>query len=193
MSERELQAIEALIQSHGAPGLVAGTFLEGPIVATLGGVAVHQGLLPPLLAFAAIFCGAFIYDQLVFAMVRNRFATPLSERIRATPGFDRATALVAQRPIGFVLVYRLLPGMCTVGAAAVAAAGVPHARFVLLNALAVGLFTAVFALFGFFFGNAAEAAFGDLGRWEHWAMITLGIVAVILAAGVLLRRWWRRA
>ncbi len=191
MSDRELTAVEALIQSHGAPALAVGTFLEGPIVATLGGLAVHQGLIPGLVAFAAIFVGGFVYDQLVFALARNRLALPLAERMRRTPGFDRATQLVAQRPTAFVLGYRLLPGMSTAGAAAVSAAGVSHPRFVLLNAVAVGLFTAVFATLGYFFGNAAEAAFGELGRWEHRAMLALGVVAVMLVAGFLLRRWWR--
>ena len=191
MSDRELHAIEALIQSHGAPVLAVGTFLEGPVVATLGGLAVHQGLVPPLLAFVAIFCGAFIYDQLVFVLARNRFTLPLAERIRQAPGFDRATQLVAQRPTAFVLGYRLLPGMSTPGAAAVSVAGVSHLRFVLLDALSVGLFSTLFSLLGFFFGNAAEAAFGELGRWEHRAMLALGIVTVLLAVGYLLRRWLR--
>lgn len=191
MSERELHAIEALIQSHGAPALAVGTFLEGPIVATLGGLAVHQGLVPLLIAVTAIFLGAFLYDQLVFALVRHKFAAPLAERIRQTPGFDRATQLLARRPTAFILGYRLVPGISTAGAAAASAAGIPHRRFVVLNAVAVGLFTAVFATLGFFFGNAAEVAFGDLAQWEHRAMLALGIILGMILVGLVLRRRWR--
>ena len=191
MSDRALHAVEALIAAHGAPAIAVGAFVEGEVVVTLGGLAAHQGLIAPGLAFLCAFLGAYAYDQLVFALARSPWAEPLVARIRRLPGFDRAAAMVDRRPSLFVLSFRFVYGMRTAGAAAIAAAGVPHLRFVLLDGLAVAIWAGLFTGLGFFFGTAAEAAFGDLQRWEHRALVALGVVAALLLIRVALR--WRRS
>lgn len=185
--------LEPLIARWGLPALALGAGLEGETVAVIGGLLAHRGTLGLREALAAVFVGTFAVDQMWFYVGRRLRDSRLAARIRARPAFGRALALLGRRPTPFVLGFRFLPGMRTVGPLAIGASGIPPLRFAVVNALAALVWTGIFVGAGFVFGQGMEAAFGRIEPLERLLAPALcGLLAVSAVLWALRRRGRRR-
>jgi membrane protein DedA with SNARE-associated domain len=157
-----------LIAKYGYAATFVGTLLEGETFLILSGLAAHRGYLNPALLVGLGAAGAFLTDNLFFAMGRV-FGPALLKRFPTlTPSIVRAHALVARLPNTAVISLRFLYGMRSVGPAVIGAGGMPWSRFVALDAFAACLWSTCWVSSGYVLGEAVEQllpAFTPVGRW----------------------------
>ncbi|MFT4151266.1 MAG: DedA family protein [Paracoccaceae bacterium] len=182
-----LHWIEALIAHYGLLAVLAGSMLEGETVVTLAGFAAHQHLLNPLFVAPVAMAGAFAADQAIFWLAHSNRDRPFVRRLADSRAGRIAIGAVAARPTWFILAFRFMIGLRTVGPVAIALAGVTPGRFALLNAVSAVVWGAVWTTLGFCAGEAVERLLGDLSRIEHRAMVGLAIIAVVGAFGWVVR------
>src|SRR5690606_18206888 len=91
---------------------------------------------------------------------------------------ERAHRHLARHDALFIVGFRFVYGIRTAAPFAIGASSVPRWRFAALNACGSAVWTLIFGLAGFAFGQALETA---LGRVEHYEA---EVMAAIAAAGV---------
>jgi len=178
-----------LVAKYGYAATFAGTLLEGETVLVLSGAAAYRGLLdlPVLCAIGA--AGAFLTDNFFFALGRWYGPALLARWPRLTPTVTRVHALVDRFPNTAVIGVRFLYGMRSIGPTIIGAGNMRWPKFLLLDAVAVVLWSTCWTTAGYLLGAAALALLGaidDSGRW------ILALVAAI-AITVLLLRHRRKA
>ncbi|MHC4505613.1 MAG: DedA family protein [Planctomycetota bacterium] len=169
-----------LLDSYGYVALVVGTFLEGETVLVLAGFAAHRGYLSLPLVMLAAFAGSFLGDQLYFHLGRRKGEAFLRRRVTWAPKLERVQGLIERHHLPFILGFRFLYGLRTVSPFAIGMSDVPTRRYLMLNLIGAGVWTAAVAYLGYFLGEAAETLLGQLRRYE------LGIFAAIAALGTIL-------
>ena len=179
-----------LVAKYGYAATFAGTLLEGETVLVLSGAAAYRGLLhlPVLCAIGA--GSAFLTDNFFFALGRRCGPALLARWPRLAPTVARVHALVDRFPNTSVIGVRFLYGMRSVGPVIIGAGTMRWAKFLLLDAVAVVLWSACWTTAGYVLGAAALAllsAIGDAGRWTLFA-----IVGIVIAADVARRRHHRK-
>ncbi len=175
--------IESFLSTYGLIVVLIGTFFEGEIIVTVAGFAAHQGILNPYAVAACAFLGSFTADQMIFLFARAQSKRTWIKNLRRRPVFASAVDLLSRYPTFFILAFRFLYGLRTVGPAAIALAGVSNIRFLILNAISAAVWAATFTALGYFFGQTAEVMLGKLGRFEHRAIVAIGIAIVLFALG----------
>lgn len=179
--------IDALIAQYGLIVIALGAVIEGETVVTLGGFAAHQGFLNPISVAVCAMAGAFAGDQLIFSVAhRYRDARVVRGLVDSVPG-RAAIGLVAARPTWFVLGFRFMVGLRTVGPVAIALAGVGHRRFAALNGLSAVVWGTLWTAVGYMAGGAVESVLGKLERFEHRAAVAMAIVLGVAAFGWVVR------
>ena len=155
----------------------------------LGGIAVHRELIAYASTILAGAAGSFIADQTFFAIGRKFRDGPRIKRFRQKKGYARAVAAFERHPTLFVFAFRFLYGMRTVSPIAIGTTTLPARRFLVINALAALVWSAVFVSLGYVSGQAIEAAFGRVRSFAH-VLIPVVVIAIGLglAARALLRR-----
>lgn len=179
--------VEALIAQYGLIVVALGAMFEGETVVTLAGFAAHQHLLNPALVALTAMTGAFVGDQVIFWLAHSNRDRPFVRRLADSRAGRVAIGAVAARPVWFTLAFRFMIGLRTVGPVAIALAGVTPARFAVLNAASAVVWGILWTALGFGAGQGVEHMLGALTRFEHRAMVGLGIIAVIGAAGWIFR------
>lgn len=94
----------------------------------------------------------------------------------------RVTAWLDRYPNAIILGFRFVYGVRNTAPMAIALAGVPPARFAVLNAAAALIWATVGASAGYLFGNAVEAMLGDLRRIEEQLLAAAVLAAVLCLA-----------
>lgn len=184
--------LESFLGSYGPLVVLIGTFFEGEIIVTVAGFAAHQGILNPYTVALCAFLGSFSADQLIFLLARRHENAAWIRKLRQKPVFSTAMGMLGRHPDGFILAFRFLYGLRTVGPAAIALAGVSGFRFLFLNALSAAIWAAAFTAVGYFFGQTAEAFLGKLGQFEHRVLAAFAIAIAVLLLGHAARKCFVR-
>lgn len=182
-------SLEQIIANYGLLGLFLGAAMEGETVVLIGGTMVHHGLLPFWPAAAAAAGGSFLADQLFFLLGRRFRDRPFVQRMQARPAFVRALRIFERHPAAFVFAFRFLYGLRTVSPIAIGTTQLRARTFLLLNAAAAMVWGMVFVGLGYWFGEAIEAAFGQV---REAGAIILPVAAVAGVAALILHLVRRR-
>lgn len=167
--------LASLVAKYGYAATFVGTLLEGETFLVLSGLAAHQGYLSlPLLVVVGA-AGAFLTDNLFFALGRVLGPQVLARFPRLVRSAAKAHALVERRPHAVVISVRFLYGMRTVGPAVIGAGTISWSRFVLIDALAAFVWSACWIGAGYVLGEAAERLLREFSQIERWLL--LGVVA----------------
>jgi len=171
-----------LVTKYGYVATFGGTLIEGETVLVLSGAAAYRGLLdlPVLCAIGA--ASAFLTDNLFFALGRGCGPALLERWPGLAPTVTRVHALVDRFPNSSVIGVRFLYGMRSVGPAIIGAGNMRWARFLLLDAVAVVLWSTCWTTAGYVLGAAALtvlSAIGDAGRRSVFAIAGLSIAALL--------------
>jgi membrane protein DedA with SNARE-associated domain len=171
--------LDALVLQWGYLAVGLGTMLEGETVLLAAGAMAHKGLLALPLVMLAAFCGGVANDVVWFTVGRRAGRTFILRRPRLARHAAVVDRWIAQHGTLFVLTFRFLPGVRTVGPILLGAGGYPVARFLLLNALGAAGWSALVAYLGFGLGASLHAL---LGRATH---VEEAAVGALLVAGAL--------
>jgi membrane protein DedA with SNARE-associated domain len=185
--------VHHLVERYGLVAVFLGCMAEGESTAILAGFFAHQRVFELWHALAVVFLGAFSGDGLLFLAGRRFAATNLVKRLRGTPGFDRAFALVQEHPITFVLLNRYAYGVRLAGGVAAGLSGIPAPMFLALNAVSAAVWAGLFCSLGYVFGLAAETIVGAaLAKHERLLIgLAIGLAAAVLG-WALARHFGRR-
>lgn len=177
--------VHMLIEQYGLIAVFAGCLAEGESAAILAGFFAHQHVFVPWQAFLAVFAGAFGGDTLFFLSGRRLADHTFVRRMREKPGFDRAYRLVQDHPVIYVLGNRYIYGFRLVGGVAAGLSGIGLPLFLLLNAVASLVWTALFCGIGYVFGIGAEQIIGEALLKHEMLLAGLAIGLAVAVAGGL--------
>lgn len=182
-----------LIERFGYLVVFVGTFFEGETVLVIGGFAAHLGHLYLPGVMLAAFLGSYAGDQLWFHLARRYGRQWLARRPRLLAKVDRVHHRLGRHADWFVLTFRFLYGIRSVGPMALAMSGYPPRRFLVLNGIAAAVWAIAVGWAGYLFGEAFELM---LGKVKDVQLKILGAAAAAIVAALignwLYRRWLKR-
>lgn len=156
-------------------------FFEGEsFVLTAAALGAVAGGVNPWLLGASAWVGAFVSDQVWFALGRRYGPAMRRKSPRAERALDAMAGPLARHGTLFVLGLRFLYGVRNFGAAACGMTDMPWPRFALLDAVAATLWAASLVAAGWYLG----AWLGPAGL--GWCILGLAV----LGLGVVVLRLW---
>ncbi|WP_119420273.1 DedA family protein [Desertibaculum subflavum] len=182
-----------LIERFGYLVIFVGTFFEGETVLVFGGFAAHQGHLTLAGVIVTAFLGSYAGDQVWFHLARRYGRLWLARRPKLLGRVERVRVRLGGHADWFVLTFRFLYGIRSVGPMALAMSGYPARRFLALNGIAAAVWAIVVGTAGYLFGEAFELM---LGQVKDMQIKILGAIAAAVVAALighwLYRRWLKR-
>jgi len=176
-----------LIARYGYAATFVGTLLEGETFLVLSGLAAHRGYLNAPLLVAIGAAGAFLTDNLFFAMGRLLGPGLLKRFPRLAPSAARAHALVERLPNTAVISVRFLYGMRSVGPAVIGSGTMAWSRFLLLDAIAALLWSGCWIGAGYALGEAIEQLLREFTSIGGWLLVG-AVAGTGLVTSILYRR-----
>lgn len=192
----ELDSLTELLQAFSYPavfGLLAASGVGAPVseelVLLAGGLLASKGSLSLPAMMAVAYLGLLVGDSLLYRIGRSLGTRALkSPRLKSvlTPSrVERVQGHFRQRGALTIAVARFTPGLRAPTFLIAGMSGLPYRSFLLADALAATVNTAVLTYLGFRFGSSALRRVQDASGW-----IFAGVLAVIVAFGVV--KWLRR-
>ena len=179
--------INYLLVNYGYWAVFIGCLLEGETILILGGLAAHQTSLqlPHVILIATL--GGMLGDQILFCTGRNFGPRILPKLHRQQSAIDRVSDLIKRYPTASVFSVRFLYGMRLIGPLVIGASRLSPIRFALINLLGAAVWATLFAMGGYWAGEALQHLLGDLKPYR----LPIFIGVVVLAVGVALYRHHR--
>lgn len=184
-------SLDQIVQTLGLPGVVIGSVLEGEGVAFLSGVFAHRHIFPFEAAALAVFLGAVIVDNAMFAVGRYGGQSGRAQRILSHHRVTRLRDLLDRQQTKVVLGFRFVYGMKTIGPILIGTSRIGWARFALLDAAAALAWAHLWVAIGYGVGTTIQALFGRM-KLEIHAAIALAVFLVLAGAGWYAMRRWRQ-
>jgi membrane protein DedA with SNARE-associated domain len=173
-------SMETIIQNYGYLAILVGTFLEGETVLILGGFAAQRGYLELPWVIAVAFIGTLCGDQLFFILGRWHSRAFLSRWPKWDKQIVKAERLLKRFKILLMLMFRFFYGLRSVTPFVIGMSAFPAPQFVLLNALAAGVWAVVIGTGGYFFGNALDAFLGNIKHRELQAFVAIAFIGILI-------------
>jgi membrane protein DedA with SNARE-associated domain len=180
--------VDALLAKYGLIVLFFGAGLEGEFAVVTGGILARHGSFSLGAAMIVATLGSFFIDQCWYFLGRNARNSRFVKRVSAKPLFARALDLLERRPVPFILGFRFVYGMRTVGPVAIGVAGVPIRKFLPLNIIAAMIWAPFFTWLGHKAGKAILPQLHRIGQYGLIALVAALIIGPLIWA--LIR--WRR-
>jgi membrane protein DedA with SNARE-associated domain len=171
------------------PLIMAGAFIEGPVVMITAGFLARHGALLWVPLFVSLFAGDLIGDLLWYTVGRYG-AEPLIRKKGRFLGvtertFEKMKSLFIDHHTNILLISKLTLGF---GAAkgvlmAAGASKVPLGRFILLNTIGEIVLVTVLLALGYFFGDV----YSDIAH-RYRAYFVAGIILIIVTLIIVVTR-----
>jgi membrane protein DedA with SNARE-associated domain len=184
--------MESFIYTYAYLGVFVGTFFEGETILILAAFAAHSGYLSLpgviIIAFLGTICG----DQFYFFLGRWHGRQILEKRKNWRARVEKAQRLFDRLSTHLILISRFLYGLRTVTPFIVGMSSVPSVKFVVLNVIGAAVWAIGIGAGGYLFGNALEAMFGEIKRYELYVFAAIAILGVAIWALYFSRRSGRK-
>jgi membrane protein DedA with SNARE-associated domain len=175
------QILREYLEIHGYWVLFAGTFLEGEAILIMAGFLAFQGYLDLGGVILTAFAGSFLGDQFYFYIGRlkgksllRRFhfiARRFRPALRLIEKYGAFVAFISRFTYGFRIVLPVILGITNL----------PSRTFLTINLASALVWAATFSLAGYLFGKSASLFLEDVGKYEHYLLLTL--------AGLIMTAW----
>jgi membrane protein DedA with SNARE-associated domain len=173
--------LTAVIVKYGYVATFLGTLVEGETVLALSGVAANRGYLEaPILVLIGA-AAAMLTDNAFFQIGRHLGPRFFSRFPRLRLSIERAQGLLVRVPITAVLAMRFLYGTRIVGPALLGTGDIAWPKFLLLDALAAGLWSGCWVSVGYLLAEVIERSIQDVVGVGRWVVA----VAVVVAVGIV--------
>lgn len=173
-----------LIATHGYWVLAIGCLLEGETTLILAGFAAHLGYLNPVAVLAIASTAGFVGDQFFFWLGRRHAETVLARWPSVTAKTERIHRLIERYHAAVIIGVRFAYGLRVAGPVLIGMSPISGIKFGLLNGIGAVLWAFLIASLGWVFGNAAEAALGEIRHIEGWLLLGLAVAGMFF--------WWIR-
>jgi membrane protein DedA with SNARE-associated domain len=168
--------IVAIIIQFGYPALMLGVLIEGETVLVAAAFLAHRGYLNLGLVILIGFLFTFMSDQFFFWMGRTRGTKFLEQRPGWQPNVEKAKSLLARQSFLMFIGFRFLYGLRTVMPFVIGMSGFSPRRFAVFSFIGALVWTSLFGMTGYLFGQAVEVILRDISRYDGW--IVLGVILV---------------
>ncbi|HEY9480680.1 MAG TPA: DedA family protein [Candidatus Paceibacterota bacterium] len=181
--------LEATLAQYGLIAVFLGTFFEGEIVVIAAGLLSRLGFWPLwavlVVAFVATFCG----DQFFFYLGRKRGTAFLEKRGRKhwKQRAERVHDLIHEHHYKILFGYRFLYGLRIPTLFALGTSELETQKFVFINLVNSLVWSLLFVLGGYFFGDFFTLFIDNLQAYERQILIGVGVLALVIW-GI---SWWR--
>ncbi len=175
------QLLRDYLEVHGYWVLFVGTFLEGEAILIMAGFLAFQGYLHPVGVIMTAFAGSFFGDQFFFHLGRwqgksllRRFhfiARRFREAIRMIEKYGAFVAFISRFTYGLRIILPIILGITCL----------PSRTFLIINLGSAFAWACIFSLAGYLFGKSASLFLDDVGKYEHYLLLSL--------AGLIMMFW----
>jgi membrane protein DedA with SNARE-associated domain len=180
--------LESFIYTYAYFGVFVGTFFEGETILILAALAAHSGYLSLSGVIIIAFLGTICGDQFYFFLGRWHGRQILEKRKNWRARVEKAQRLFDRFSTHLILISRFLYGVRTVTPFIVGMSSVPSMKFMVLNAVGAAVWAIVIGAGGYLFGDALEAIFGEIRRYDLYVFIAIAILGVAIWALYFSRR-----
>ena len=175
-------SFEAFISEFKYPALIVGLLLEGETVMVLAAFMARRGYLELPWVMLIGFAVSFASDQFFFWLGRLQGNQFLEKRPAWRRSLEKAKSLLKQNMTFLFISFRFMYGLRTVLPIAFGISKLSARRFVFLNFIGAVLWTLIFGMAGYLFGQLMESILTDVGKYEIW----IGLAAAAISVSVWL-------
>jgi membrane protein DedA with SNARE-associated domain len=172
--------IEELLAQYGYVALFVGAFLEGEVVVVISGILSRLGYLSLPLVFILVYIATFLGDQTCFYLARKHGMDFLLKRPHIKARADRVHALIDTHQNKVLFGFRFLYGLRIPTLIALGTSSLSTRKFVLLNSVNCLIWTIVFVIGGYFFGDLFLLFLDNIKHYEKQFFLSLAAVAVLV-------------
>jgi membrane protein DedA with SNARE-associated domain len=172
--------LEAIIAQYGYVALFIGTFFEGEIVVIIAGLLVHLEYFTPLITFGVVFTATFVGDQFFFGIGRLRGKKFLDKRPRLQKKVAHIHDMLHRHQNKILFGFRFLYGLRIPTLIAIGTSEISNKKFVIINFINSIVWSILFLVGGYFFGDLLTAIFTDIHHYERQIFIAIGVITLII-------------
>lgn len=174
--------LEVLIAQYGLVAVFIGTFFEGEIVVIAGGLLARLGFLSLPLVLITAFLATFLGDQFFFYLGRKKGTAFLEKRGRKhwRKRAEKVHDLIHNHQNKILFGYRFLYGLRIPTLFALGTSELPTKKFVVLNLINSLVWSVLFVLGGYFFGDLFTRIIDNIKFYERDLLIGVAVVAIIV-------------
>lgn len=181
--------LEVIIAQYGLIAVFVGTFIEGEIVVVAGGLLARLEFLSLWSVFATALAATFLGDLTFFMLGRKKGTAFLEKKGRKhwRKRAERIHDLIHTHHYKILFGYRFLYGLRIPTLFALGTSELSTKKFVWLNLLNSVIWSTLFVLGGYFFGDLFLLFIDNIKAYEKELLIGVGVIAVLLWAW----SWWK--
>jgi len=172
--------IPGFIQNYGLLALVVGTIFEGEGIVLIAGLAIRQGLLPPLAALCAALLGTVISDQFCFYTGRLMGGRVLQRFPGIRARFESARARVENHQTAIIFSFQYFPGLSMIVPFTLGMTRLLALRFLVLDVLSAGLWSGTLLGAGYLFGMSIQPLLEKFHEYSSWLLAVLACLILLL-------------
>lgn len=181
-----MSAIHDFLVQYGLIVVYLGVILEGESVVIAAGFLAHQHVMNPYYVFLAAFAGSVTGDQAWFFVGRYLAGSRFAQRQIERPVFAKVLRQIQRNQVLFILGFRFIYGIRTIGPIALGIARVPPLLYLALNIASAAVWAAIMTSIGYLFGETVERFSGRLHN-DH-KLIIAGLLLVGVLAAIAIAR-----
>jgi membrane protein DedA with SNARE-associated domain len=181
--------LEVILAQYGLIAVFLGTFFEGEIVVIAGGLLARLEFLPLSAVFITAFVATFFGDQFFFFLGRKKGTAFLEKRGRRhwKARAEKVHDLIHEHHYKILFGYRFLYGLRIPTLFALGTSELSTKKFVWINLANSLIWSTLFVLGGYFFGDFFTLFIDNLKAYEKEILIGVAVLALVIW-GI---SWWR--
>lgn len=168
------------IQDYGLLALVIGTIFEGEGVVLVAGLAIRQGLLPPVAALLAALLGTVISDQFCFYTGRLMGGRVLQRFPGMRARFESVRRRVEGHQTAIIFSFQYFPGLSMIVPFTLGMTRLLALRFLVLDVLSAGLWAGTLLCAGYLFGMSIQPLLEKFHDYSGWLLGGLACLILLL-------------
>jgi len=174
--------LEVIIAQYGLVAVFIGAFLEGEVVVIAGGLLARLDFLSLWSVLLVAFVATFLGDQFFFYLGRKKGTAFLEKRGRNhwRMRAERVHDLIHDHHYKILFGYRFLYGLRIPTLFALGTSELSTKKFVLINLINSIIWTTIFVLGGYYFGEFFTSLVGNIKDYEREILIGVGILALFI-------------
>jgi len=185
--------LPTLVHQYGLIAVFAGTLLEGETVLLLAAASTHMGLLDLRAVIGVAVVGAFLGDNIAFALGRHLGPRAAQRFPRLAAAIPRVDRLLERWRWAAVIALRFMYGMRVAGPMLIGSGTMPAWEFIAANLVGAVLWAAVIGSLGYVAGQAVERMLGNVIEAERFLLVLVVVIGVaVIVVHALMRRRARR-
>lgn len=176
--------LEVILAQYGLIAVFIGTFFEGEIVVIASGILSSLGFLNLTSVFFVVFIATFLGDQFFFFLGRKKGTAFLEKKGRKhwRKRAEKVHDLIHNHQNKILFGYRFLYGLRIPTLFAIGTSELSTKKFVILNIANSVIWSTLFVLGGYFFGDVFALYFNDVKMYAREILIGVGGFALLVWA-----------